>query len=199
MADLGEKSDYELRICSGPDRRVANISHSQHTPDDWSALADVESGAVTNERNGHTVAAIRGDGLELGLPDHVWRAGHHAVAHHQGCQRASGRRVIVRDRCCNHNNVCSRHAGGGNVSITNWQAMGFTNFPLDASGSEIPTGDPRLTGGSPGNGSGDDGQDIGPNIDLTDTVAHQTGFKCAVCVYRDAGEPRDQRMVGKVV
>jgi len=43
------------------------------------------------------VAAIRGDGLELGLPDHVGRAGDHAVAHHHGCQRASGWRVAADD------------------------------------------------------------------------------------------------------
>ena len=46
------------------------------------------------EYYGHTVATIRGDGLELGLSGYARRVGHHAVAHYHGCQRASARRFI---------------------------------------------------------------------------------------------------------
>lgn len=64
------------------------------------------------------------------------------------------------------NNTCSRHAGGGNQSVTNWASLQFTNFPVDGAGNEIPTGDLHLLPGSPGHNAGDDGLDVGPNIDL---------------------------------
>lgn len=64
------------------------------------------------------------------------------------------------------NNSCSSHGGGGNLTVTDWPAVKFVNFPVDGAGVEIPGGDLHLAGASPGKGTANDGKDIGADIDL---------------------------------
>lgn len=93
------------------------------------------------------------------------------------------------------NNSCDSTAGGGNLTPVSWYAtagsctgnasnVGFLNFPLDSNCVEMPTGDLHLSSGSPGHLAGNDGLDIGANVDQvlgtsSGTPSQYTGISIA--------------------